>query len=55
MIHGTTRQKCETIMAEIAAATGIQDYAALYSTKEFKKMRLQYFTSEIEAWERSHA
>jgi DNA-binding Lrp family transcriptional regulator len=55
MIHGTSRQKCETLMAEIAAATGIQDYAALYSTKEYKKMRLQYFTPEIEAWERSHA
>lgn len=43
MIHGTSRQKCETSMAEIAAATGIQDYAALYSTKEYKKNAVEIF------------
>jgi siroheme decarboxylase len=54
MIHGKTRQQCESSMVEIAAATGVHNYAALYSTKEYKKKRLKYFTPDIEAWERSH-
>ena len=33
---------------------GVKKYAALYSTKEYKKSRVRYFTGEIEAWEASH-
>jgi siroheme decarboxylase len=54
MVHGKTRAACARVLAEIAAATGVAEYAALYSTKEFKKVRVKYFTPEIEAWERLH-
>jgi predicted PhzF superfamily epimerase YddE/YHI9 len=35
----------------MAQATGVAEYALLYSTKEYKKVRLRYFTPELEAWE----
>jgi DNA-binding Lrp family transcriptional regulator len=35
--------------------TGLRDYAVLYSTREYKKTRLKYFTPELEAWEAAHA
>jgi siroheme decarboxylase len=54
MVHGKTRDECQRILSEIAAATGGWEYAALYSTKEYKKVRVRYFTPEIEAWERAH-
>lgn len=37
MIHAYTREECEKIAKEISLATGIKDYAILFSEKEFKK------------------
>ena len=31
--------------------SGIKEYDSLYSSKEYKKTRLKYFSSEQEAWE----
>ena len=31
------------------------DRSTLYSSTEFKKIRLLYFTDEFKAWEREHA
>ena len=39
----------------LAEATGISDRHALYSTKEFKKVRVRYFTDEEIKWEEKHA
>ena len=39
----------------IAEMTGIQERATLYSSTEYKKIRLLYFTDEFKAWEREHA
>ena len=44
MVHGRTPAECEAVLAEISKETGITDYAALYSTKEWKKVRVEYFT-----------
>ena len=38
----------------ISRETGLDDYAVLYSTREYKKTRLKYFTPEAEAWEAAH-
>jgi DNA-binding Lrp family transcriptional regulator len=51
MIHGHTPEDCQEIIGAIARATGIGEYALLYSTKEYKKVRLRYFTPELEEWE----
>lgn len=54
MIHGRKVTDCERVVEAIRDATGIEDYAVLYSTKEYKKTRVRYFTPELEQWEREH-
>jgi DNA-binding Lrp family transcriptional regulator len=51
MVHAPTQEKCEAVLAEISAATGVTNYSALYSSKEYKKVRVQYFTPDVAAWE----
>jgi DNA-binding Lrp family transcriptional regulator len=52
MVHGTQRAECEKVLDEISRQTGISDYASLYSTHEYKKVRVKYFTDDVERWER---
>ena len=54
MVHGETPEKCAGVLAAIAEKTGVKEYAALYSTKEYKKVRVRYFTPEVGEWERGH-
>jgi DNA-binding Lrp family transcriptional regulator len=51
MVHGQKATDCQAIIDAIAEATGIREYALLYSTKEYKKIRLRYFTPELDEWE----
>ena len=44
MIHGHTKEECEEVAKQISHDTGISDYILLYSVKEYKKERVQYFT-----------
>lgn len=56
MVHARDQQQCEETIEAIAAETGLtnpDDRAVLYSTFEFKKIRLEYFTPEYEEWERA--
>jgi hypothetical protein len=39
----------------MAAETGLTERLSLYSTREYKKTRVRYFTPEMEAWERLYA
>ena len=55
MVHGKSEQECEQTLAAISEATGITDRHALYSTREFKKVRVRYFTDEEMKWEAEHA
>jgi DNA-binding Lrp family transcriptional regulator len=55
MAHGRSKEECDAILDSIAADTGIDDRSTLYSSTEFKKIRLLYFTSEHRDWEREHA
>ena len=54
MIHGRKVADCERVVEAIRDAIGIEDYAVLYSTKEYKKTRVRYFTPELEEWETTH-
>lgn len=54
MVHGHQDTDCEAILATISQATGVAEYAALYSIKEYKKTRVRYFTPEVEEWERQY-
>lgn len=51
MIHGKSPADCEQTIAAIAEKTGVRDHTALYSTKEFKKVRVRYFTDDERDWE----
>ena len=55
MAHGRSKEECDAILDSIAESTGIEDRATLYSSTEFKKIRLLYFTDEYRSWEREHA
>jgi DNA-binding Lrp family transcriptional regulator len=43
MIHGKTQEECEAIARRMAAATGLKDYALLFSDAELKKTTMRYF------------
>ncbi|PZS12852.1 MAG: Lrp/AsnC family transcriptional regulator [Solirubrobacterales bacterium] len=55
MAHGRSKEECDAILDSIADFSGIHDRATLYSSTEFKKVRLLYFTEDYRAWEREHA
>ncbi len=55
MAHGRSKEECDAILDSIAEHTGVSERATLYSSTEFKKIRLLYFTDDYRAWERSHA
>ncbi len=55
MIHARTGPECKSVVEAIAAKTGIADYAVLYSTKEYKKVRVKYFTKELEEWAKKYS
>ncbi len=55
MAHGRSKEECDAILDSIAAQTGIADRATLYSSTEFKKIRLLYFTDDHRNWEHQHA
>jgi len=42
------------VLDAIASATGIDQRATLYSSTEFKKIRMLYFLEDFKAWEREH-
>lgn len=51
MVHGRNARECEATLASMSKATGVTEYRALYSTREYKKIRLAYFTPELDGWE----
>jgi DNA-binding Lrp family transcriptional regulator len=55
MAHGRSKEECDAILDAIADETGITERATLYSSTEFKKIRLLYFTDDFKRWEREHA
>jgi siroheme decarboxylase len=55
MAHGRSKEECDAILDSIAEATGIEERATLYSSTEFKKVRMLYFTDAFKRWEEEHA
>jgi siroheme decarboxylase len=55
MAHGRSKEECDAILEAIAAETGVEERATLYSSTEFKKIRLLYFTDDFKRWEAEHA
>ena len=55
MAHGRSKDECDAVLDAIAEQTGIDERATLYSSTEFKKIRLLYFTEDFKRWESQHA
>jgi siroheme decarboxylase len=55
MAHGRSKEECDAVLDAIAQETGIHGRATLYSSTEFKKIRLLYFTEDFKNWESEHA
>ena len=55
MAHGRSKEECDAVLDAIAEQTGIHERATLYSSTEFKKIRLTYFTEDFKDWESKHA
>jgi DNA-binding Lrp family transcriptional regulator len=53
MAHGRSKEECDAVLDSIAEEHGLhgEDRAVLYSSTEFKKIRLHYFTDDYAAWE----
>jgi DNA-binding Lrp family transcriptional regulator len=54
MAHGRSKEECDAVLDAIAEQTGIHARATLYSSTEFKKIRLLYFTEDFKDWERKY-
>jgi DNA-binding Lrp family transcriptional regulator len=57
MAHGRSKEECDAILDSIADEHGLhgEDRAVLYSSTEFKKIRLHYFTNDYADWEAENA
>jgi DNA-binding Lrp family transcriptional regulator len=56
MAHGRSKEECDGILDAIEAEIDcIEGRATLYSSTEFKKIRLLYFTDDFKRWEQEHA
>src|SRR4051794_27445557 len=57
MAHGRSKEECDAILDSIADAHDLhgEDRATLYSSTEYKKIRLRYFTDDYAAWERENS
>jgi siroheme decarboxylase len=57
MAHGRSKEECDAILDGIAAEHDLhgEDRAVLYSSTEFKKIRLHYFTDDYARWEAANS
>ncbi len=54
MIHGKSKDEVEAVVAQIAKEIEPIEYRYLYSTREFKKQRIKYFSDAFYEWERCY-
>ncbi|WP_310442154.1 Lrp/AsnC family transcriptional regulator [Sulfurimonas sp.] len=55
MVHGKSTDETNGIIAEMASEIESKKHMPLYSSREFKKVRIEYFTPEFEAWEEKYS
>ena len=57
MAHGRSKEECDAILDSIADEHDLHgdDRAVLYSSTEYKKIRLRYFVDDYARWEQEHA
>ncbi|MCD4668707.1 MAG: Lrp/AsnC family transcriptional regulator [Sulfurimonas sp.] len=55
MVHGKTTQETNGIIEDMAKEIPNKSHMPLYSSREFKKIRIEYFTPACAEWERKYA
>ncbi len=55
MVHGKTAEETNEIIQEIASEIEHFSRRPLYSTREFKKVRINYFSHKFQEWEESNS
>ena len=50
MIHAETHSACMDVVKRIEERIGQFPHKSLFSTKEYKKVRVKYFTPELDTW-----
>ena len=55
MVHGKTTEETNGIIAEMAKEIPNKSHMPLYSSREFKKIRIEYFTPACAQWEAKHS
>jgi siroheme decarboxylase len=57
MAHGRSKEECDAVLDSIAdkCDMGPDDRSTLYSSTEYKKIRLHYFTPDYAEWEAAHS
>ncbi len=51
MVHGKTTEETNSIIEEMAQEIDAKSHMPLYSSREFKKVRIEYFTASFKTWE----
>ena len=54
MIHGTSRDDTQKVIDELSTKFDMKSYEILYSRKEYKKQRINYFSQDIYEWDKQH-
>ncbi len=54
MVHGKTTEETNGIIEEMRSEIDSKSYMPLYSSREFKKVRIEYFTPAFHTWEAQH-
>jgi len=54
MVHGKTTEETNGIIAEMEKEIDSKTHMPLYSSREFKKVRIEYFTPAFKEWEDQH-
>jgi hypothetical protein len=50
MVHGPSRDSCQGVAGTLSEQAGQEDYAVLFSEREFKEERLRYFLPGLDRW-----
>ena len=53
-VHARSVDECESVINDLAADTNLTQKQALFPTREYKKTRASFFSSEEEEWEDAH-
>ena len=54
MVHGKTTEETNGVIEDIAKEIEYKSYMPLYSSREFKKVRIKYFSKDFEIWENKY-